>query len=164
MYRFSNAVFRLAAITLVLSAFLPGCSWFRERPEYEGVEIAKPLEVPADLSVPRGQEALRIPSKTLVGANAKAPEAAANFVVNGSADDVWQRMGKALPKIDGVEVTNTAESIKSYEVRYVNETFLVSAQQAGPGQTRIVAIGVDGTVKQDGTSVKLLTELRAKLK
>jgi uncharacterized lipoprotein len=100
----------------------------------------------------------------LVGVNAKAPEAAANFVVNGNVDDVWQRMGKALPKIDGVEVLNTAESIKSYEVRYVNETFLVSAQQAGSAQTRIVAIGVDGTIKQDGTSAKLLTELRAKLK
>jgi len=164
MHRFSNTVFRLAAIMLVLSAFLPGCSWFRERPEFEGVEIAKPLEVPADLSVPKGQEALRIPSKNLVGANAKAPEAAANFVVNGNVDDVWQRMGKALPKIDGVEVLNTAESIKSYEVRYINETFLVSAQQSGTVQTRIVAIGVDGTIKQDGTSAKLLTELRAKLK
>lgn len=164
MHRFTNTVFRMAAITLVVSVFLPGCSWFRERPEYEGVEIAKPLQVPADLSVPKGQEALRIPSKTLVGANAKAPEAAANIILNDGADSVWTRMGKALPKIEGVQVLNVAESIKSYEVRYGSETFLISAQPSGSAQTRVVAIGVDGTVQQGGASAKLLAELKVLLK
>jgi uncharacterized lipoprotein len=164
MQRFSRAILFPAAILLVVSTALPGCSWFRERPEFEGVEIAKPLEVPADLSVPRSQEALRIPSKTLVGPNASAPSAAANFVVNDDLNDVWPRLGKALGAVAGVEILKTAESIKSYEVRYGNEAFLVSAQQVGTSQTRIVAIGVDGTVKNDGNSVKLLTELRAKLR
>lgn len=164
MHRFSNAVLRPAAIMLVLSTILPGCSWLRERPEYEGVEIAKPLQVPADLSVPKGQEALRIPSKTLVGANAKAPEAAVNIILNDSPDKVWNSMGKALPKIEGVQVLNVAESIKSYEVRYGNETFLISAQPSGSAQTRVVAIGVDGTVQQGGASAMLLAELKALLK
>jgi uncharacterized lipoprotein len=164
MQRFSRAILLSAAILLVIPTALPGCSWFRERPEFEGVEIAKPLEVPADLFVPRSQEALRIPSKTLVGPNASAPSAAANFVVNDDLNDVWPRLGKALGAVAGVEILKTAESIKSYEVRYGNEAFLVSAQQIGTSQTRIVAIGVDGTVKNDGNSVKLLTELRAKLR
>lgn len=164
MPRFSNAVFRLAAVMLVLSVFLPGCSWFRERPEYEGVDVAKPLQVPADLSVPRGQEALRIPPKTLVGANARAPEAAVNIILDDGPDSVWKRMGDVLPKIEGVQVLNAAESIKSYEVRYGSETFLIAAQPSGSAQTRVVAIGVDGTVQQGGASTKLLAQLKVLLK
>ncbi len=164
MYRFIKTAARLAVMALVLSTLLPGCSWFRPRPEYEGVDIAKPLVVPADLSQPRDREALRIPSKSMVGADAKLPEAAANIIVNDSLDNVWERMGRALRTVQGVEVLNTVESIKSYEVRYGNESFLVTAQQAGSTQTRIVAVGADGTVKQGGSSVKLLNELRTKIK
>jgi hypothetical protein len=164
MHRFLKDISRLFAMALVLSTLLPGCSWFRPRPEYEGVEIAKPLVVPADLSQPREREALRIPSKSMIGADAKLPEAAANFIVNDSLDNVWERMGRALRTVAGVEVLNTVESIKSYEVRYAEESFLVSAQQAGSAQTRVVAVGADGTVKQGGASAKLLNELRAKLK
>lgn len=164
MYRFLKAASRLAAMALVLSTLLPGCSWFRPRPEYEGVDTSKPLEVPADLSKPRERDALRIPSKSMVGADAKFPEAAANFIVNDSLDNVWDRLGRALRSVQGVEVLNTVESIKSYEVRYGNESFLISAQQAGSTQTRVVAIGADGTVKQGGAAGKLLTELATKLK
>ena len=164
MHRFTKASSRLFAMALVLSTLLPGCSWFRPRPEYEGVEIAKPLEVPADLNRPREREALRIPPKSMVGADAKLPEVAANFIVNDSLDNVWDRLGRALRTVAGVEVLNAVESIKSYEVRYANESFLISAQQVGSTQTRVVAVGADGTVKQGGASAKLLAELRTKLK
>jgi uncharacterized lipoprotein len=159
MLRFTTNVFRFTLLTVVLSSFLAGCSWFRSRPEYQGVEISKPLAIPADLSKPKNRDALQIPSKTLLGENARSPEQVANFMLNEESGKVWTRLGVALDGIEGVEVLNKAESIKSYEVRYKGEIFLISAQANGD-KTRVVAIGVDGTVQQSAVSSELLAKLK----
>ena len=65
---------RWISICIVLSAFMGACSWFKPRPEFEGVEISKPLVIPADLNKPTSNEALVIPSKSLIGTNAKTTE------------------------------------------------------------------------------------------
>lgn len=163
MFRSAPVVFRFTVVALATLSFLAGCSWFRSRPEYEGAEISKPLVVPADLSKPRSREALMIPSKTLIGENARSPEKSVNFIVNDEPGNVWKRLGVALEGMEGVEVLNKAESIKSYEVRYSSEILLISAQADGE-KTRVVAIGVDGTVQQTSTSNQLLAKLKAAMK
>lgn len=162
MFRIATHIFRFTLLILVLGSFLAGCSWFRSRPEYQGVEISKPLAIPADLSKPKSRDALQIPSKTLLGENAKSPDQVANFIVNDEAGKVWTRLGTALEGIEGVEVLNKAESIKSYEVRFKAETFLISAQPDND-KTRVVAIGVDGSVRQSGVSSELLARLKTAL-
>ncbi len=162
MLRFTTAVCRFTVLAFLLGAFLGGCSWFRSKPAYEGVDISKPLVIPADLSKPKNRDALQIPSKTLVGENAKSPDQVANFTLNEEAGKVWSLLGSVLDGMDGVEVLNKAESIKSYEVRYKAETFLLSAQ-ADNDKTRIVAIGVDGAVQQSGVSSELLAKLKARM-
>ncbi len=162
MFRFAPHVFRFTLLTLVFGSFLAGCSWFRSRPEYQGVEISKPLSIPADLSKPKNRDALQIPSKTLIGENAKSPDKAANFMVNDVPGSVWIRLGTALEGLEGVDVLNKVESIKSYEVRYKAETFLISAQ-AEKNTTRVEAIGLDGAVQQSGVSSELLAKLKTVL-
>ena len=162
MFRIATHIFRFTLLILVLGSFLAGCSWFRSRPEYQGVEISKPLVIPADLSKPKSRDALQIPSKTLLGENAKSPDQVVNFIVNDEAGKVWTRLGTALEGIEGVEVLNKAESIKSYEVRFKAETFLISAQLDND-KTRVVAIGVDGAVRQSGVSSELLARLKTAL-
>lgn len=162
MFRIATHVFRFTLLTLICGSFLAGCSWFRSRPEYQGVEISKPLAIPADLSKPKSRDALQIPSKTLLGENAKSPDQVANFVVDDAQANVWKRLGGALDAIEGVEVLNKAESINSYEVRYNAEVFLISAQ-ANDAKTRVVAIGVDGAVQQSGASTQLLAKLKTLL-
>lgn len=162
MFRIATHIFRFTLLTLVLGSFSAGCSWFRSRPEYQGVEISKPLAIPADLSKPKSRDALQIPSKTLLGENAKSPDQVANFMLNDESGKVWVRIGAALDGIEGVEVLNKAESIKSYEVRFKAETFLISAQPDND-KTRVVAIGVDGAVQQSGVSGELLAKLKTLL-
>jgi uncharacterized lipoprotein len=162
MFRIATHVFRFTLLSLVLGSFLAGCSWFRSRPEYEGVEISKPLAIPADLNKPKSRDALQIPSKTLLGENAKSPDQVANFMVDDTQTNVWTRIGTALDGIEGVEVLNKAEGIKSYEVRYNSEIFLISTQ-ANDAKTRVLAIGVDGAVQQSGVSGQLLAKLKAAL-
>jgi uncharacterized lipoprotein len=161
MLRFTPHVFRFTLLALFFGS-LTGCSWLRSKPEYQGVEISKPLAIPADLSKPKNRDALQIPSKTLLGENAKSPDQAVNFLVNEKAEKVWNQLDKALEKVEGVEVVNKAVSIKSFEVRFKDETFLISAQQES-NATRVVAIGVDGTVQKSVVSSELLAKLKALL-
>ena len=163
MFSFVQKFSRYAVVLVISASFISGCSWFRSRPEYEGLDVAKPLVVPSDLSKPMQRDALHIPSKTLIGANAKSNEMLSSFSLNEEPGKAWLRIGTALATIDGVEVLNKAESIKSYEVRYVEETFLIAAQANG-AITRITTIGNDGAESNSMVAGQLLAQLKAKLK
>lgn len=153
----STTRFVLLAAIVLASA----CSWLKPKPEYQGVELAPPLNVPADLNKPRDRDALRIPAKTLIGENAVKSDIVRNFNVNMPTGTAWKRLGELLPGIEGLEVLNTVESISSYEVRYGNEIFLVSAQD-NAGRSRVVAISVDGAISESAASGQLLAQLKAK--
>jgi uncharacterized lipoprotein len=157
-----NAVRRLAICSLSC-VFLASCNWFKVRPEFEGVEIAKPLVVPADLSKPSSNGAMLIPSKSLIGANAKSPDQISSFLVSDSVDNVWKRVGIMLPTIDQVTVLNKVDSIKSYEVRYGPDVFLISVQANG-SQTQIAALGADGKVINNKSSSQLMSQLKSLVK
>ncbi len=150
---------RLVLLTAVLLA--GACSWFKPKAEYQGVELAPPLSVPADLNKPRDRDALRIPAKSLIGENAVKSDIVRNFNVTMPVAAAWKRIGELLPSIEGLEVLNSVESISSYEVRFGNEVFLVSAQD-NAGRARIVAISVDGAISESAASGQLLAQLKAK--
>ena len=154
---------RWFTISIVYIAFLNGCSWFKPRPEFEGVEISKPLVVPAGLNKPSSNEALVIPAKSLIGPNAKSTEVVSQFVVNDTVENVWKRLGAVLPTIEGVQVLNSVGSIKSYEVQYGNDVFLVTTQANGT-QTQVSALGADGAVTTNKSAGQLLAQLKLLIK
>lgn len=154
---------RWVTICIVFSVFLGACSWFKPRPEFEGVEIAKPLVIPADLNKPSSNEALVIPSKSLIGANAKTNEVVSQFIVNDSVENVWKRLGAVLPTIEGVQVLNAVGSIKSYEVQYGADVFLVTVQSSG-NQAQVSALGADGAVVTNKSAGQLLAQLKLLIK
>lgn len=162
MLSFVNTV-RLMVALLVVFTQLSGCSWFRPRPEFEGVETSKPLVIPAGLDKPSNQQALLIPSKSQIGANAKSKDVMSGFLVNYSVDNVYNRLGTLLPTIELVTVLNKVESLKSYEVRYGPDVFLISVQANG-AQTQVAALGADGAVLNNQSASQLLKQLKILLK
>ena len=154
---------RWFSISIVCVVFLSACSWFKSKPEFEGVDISKPLIIPADLSKPSSNEALLIPAKSLIGPNAKSTEVVSQFLVNDTVDNVWKRIGTVLPTIEGVKVLNTVSSIKSYEVQYGNDVFLVTTQ-ATTTQTQVAAVGADGAVTTNKSATQLLAQLKLMIK
>lgn len=154
---------RWVAIGTLSCAFLASCSWFKPRPEFEGVEIAKPLVVPADLSKPSNSGALLIPPKSSIGANAKTPDQISGFLVSDSVDNVWKNLGVLLPTIELVTVLKKVESIKSYEVRYGPDVFLISVQANG-AQTQVAALGPDGAVLNNKATNQLMSQLKSLMK
>lgn len=147
---------------LLLALSVGACGWFKSKPEYEGAELAKPMTVPSDLSRPSDRDAMRIPAKSLVGANAARVESVRSIEVRGDVASAWKRAGDALAGVEGAEILSRAESIASYEVRFAGETFLVSVQANGGG-SRIFAVGVDGAASESAAAGQLLGLLKAKL-
>jgi uncharacterized lipoprotein len=162
MLSFVNTL-RLMAALMVVVILQSGCSWFQARPEFEGVETSKPLVIPAGLDKPSNQQALMIPSKSLIGANAKSKDVISGFLVNYSVDNVYNRLGTLLPTVELVTVLNKVESLKSYEVRYGPDVFLISVQANGT-QTQVAALGADGAVLNNQSASQLLKQLKILLK
>lgn len=146
-----------------------GCSLFRGKSPYDMSPESRPLEVPPDLTVPRTDGAMQIPqvrgaapATAQAGAAAPAAVAAGGFAVEDSADNVWQRVGVSLGRIEGVEILNRAQVIGSYEVRYGGSDFLIRVQPEGQG-SRVSATGADGRALTSGPAAELLGHLRGRL-
>src|SRR5688572_19936922 len=97
---------RLATITLITVAVLAtsGCSWFRrENKLYAGDPTSRPLEVPPDLDLPRTDGAVTVPGApvTASASASAAPVAGVSngFIVPGTRDEVFAKVGDALGKI-----------------------------------------------------------------
>lgn len=163
MLSFTFKTVRWILVMGLIGSLTIACSWFKPRPEFEGVETAKPLVIPPDLNKPYDRDALIIPSKSLIGANAKSNDAVTSFLVKDNVDSVWKRMGGVLPTIEGVEVVNTVASIKSYEVRYGAETFLINIQTSG-SQTQVRALAPDGSISKSNVAGQLLAQLKLLIK
>ena len=87
-------VFAVTAAVFILSA--GGCRWMTKKPEYEGQELGKPLTIPADLNKPKTRDALNIPPKSMIGANAPKAPSTRSLEVNGEVAAVWRKIGDAL--------------------------------------------------------------------
>lgn len=158
----SRALLLAALVALVSSA--GGCRWLRGQSPYSLSPESRPLEVPPDLDRPRSEPALAIPdvSQRAAGA-AVATSAVESFVVPADApDSVWRRLGLALARVEGVEITERAQLLNAYNVRFEGETFLVRAQAEGEN-TRVIATAGDGRALSGGAAARLLGILKQRL-
>lgn len=153
----------IAALAALVSA-TGGCRWLRGQSAYALSPESRPLEVPPDLDRPRAEPTLLIPeaSRRAPGAPA-APAAVESFLVPADAPgSVWRRLGLALARIEGVEITERAQLLNAYDVRYEGETFLVRAQGEGE-DTRVIATAGDGRALSGGAAARLLGILKQRL-
>lgn len=154
-----------SALVLAMLAGLGACSWFRGNSDYERSPESRPLAVPPDLDAPTPDPALQIPStaaQAATPARAAAPAPSAAFTIADDRDSAWRRLGLALQRIEGVEVTQSAQSLGAYNVRFEGEEFLVRVVQAGEA-SRVEAVGPNGAVINSGAAGNLLGQLRARL-
>ena len=86
----------------------------------------------------------------------------ASFTVTDTPAGTWARMGSALAHIDGVVITQRAQVLSSYEVRYKGATFLLRASAEGSA-SRVIAIGTDGQVTHSAEANELLGLLQARI-
>lgn len=160
-----SRVLLLAVVFAILSAS-GGCRWIRGESLYDLRPESRPLEVPPDLDTPRTDPAMAVPAVTS-GASASAAvnagQAVDSFVVQADTPaSVWRRLGVALARVDGVQITERAQLLNAYNVSYEGQSFLVRAQAEGEN-TRVSAVGGDGLALSGGASGRLLAILRQRL-
>ncbi len=160
-----SRVLLLAVVFAMLSA-AGGCRWIRGESPYELRPESRPLEVPPDLDSPRADPAMAVPTVsagTSASAAVNAGQAIDSFVVQGDTpDSVWRRLGVALARVEGVEITERAQLLNAYNVSYEGQSFLVRAQVEGES-TRVSAVGGDGVALSGGAAGRLLAILRLRL-
>jgi hypothetical protein len=152
----------VVGVVLVAVVAGSGCGWFRKKSDYQSSAENRPLEVPPDLTMPRTSDTMRIPSVAGATGTAAASGAISGFQVADSADSAWRRIGIALGRINGVTINNRAEALRSYEVAYGGQVFLVAVQADG-GISNVSALGADGQMLASGPATELLGLLRSRL-
>ena len=141
----------------------------RHDSDYARSKENRPLEVPPDLDTPATDPSMQIPgSRPYVAATPgaiAAPGLSADpgFVLADSVPGAWDRMGKALERIDGVTITQRSQLIGSYEVQYKGETLLLRATLNNQQAVRVDAFGAAGGAARTPAAVELLGLLRDRL-
>jgi uncharacterized lipoprotein len=132
--------------------------------DYEKSAENRPLEVPPDLDTPATDPTMQVPAIHGGSSTAMAPATTANVAVEVSDTPAgsWDRMGKALERIDGVTITQRSQLLNSYEVQYKGASMLLRATQDGTS-SRIDAVGPDDRPVRTPEAVELLNLLRDRL-
>lgn len=164
---FAGKSVRALPLALLVAALLStgGCGWMRTDSGYQRSPESRPLEVPPDLDVPQTDPTMSLPAvagSPARSASASAGSASAPFVVADAADSVWRRVGLALERIEGVEVTDRAQVLSAYGVRFGGEEFLIRVSAEGDS-SRISAATTDGAVASGSAAQRLLGLLRQRL-
>ncbi|MDQ2702149.1 MAG: hypothetical protein M3Y70_04910 [Pseudomonadota bacterium] len=164
----------LPAAALVLTAATSGCSWFKTESGYEQPVAVRPLEVPPDLDRPSTDSAMQLPgqatgsvTRSSLGAPqaapAAAPVAASNgFVVAGSRDEVFEKVGTALAATEGLTIASKAQLLGVYDISFEGANFLVRVSQAEAG-SYVSAVDPRGLPASGEAPQKLLAALKAAL-
>ena len=139
----------------------------RHNSDYSKSQENRPLEVPPDLDTPATDPSMQIPGAR----GASVPPAAGSiaptsgnpsFLLADSVSGSWDRMGRALERINGVTITQRTQLLNSYEVQYKGATMLLRANQDGQS-TRVDAVGADGQPVRTPEAVELLGLLRDRI-
>lgn len=149
------------ALCAALVATLAGCSWWRGKTGYEQAPESRPLAIPPDLDTPPQDPTLAIPEPSARAARAPVASSAA-FTVADSREGALRRLGLALERIEGVEVTGSAQALGAFNVRFDGEDFLIRVVESA-GVTRVEAVGANGAVVNTGPAGRLLGLLRQRL-
>ena len=164
----------LPTAALVLAAATSGCSWFKTETGYEQPVAVRPLEVPPDLDRPGTDGAMQLPgqatgsvTRSSLGTPQAAPVAVSGpagngFIVAGSRDAVFERVGTALAAIDGLTIASKAKLLGVYDVSYEGANFLVRISQAEAG-SYVSAVDPRGLPASGEAPLKLVAALKAAL-
>ena len=161
--RLSSSLVRpLALVLLVVS--VAGCSWFKKgaKGDYALAPEARALEVPPDLNVPNTSGAMQVPNVGPAASAAKPAAASGGFIVAGSRDDAFARVGEALAGIEGATIASRAQLLGTYDVSYEGASFLVRVSAVDAG-AYVSAVDPRGLPATSPAAVKLLASLKAKL-
>jgi len=157
--RFTRAMLA-GAVLLALTSASAGCSWFKNKSNYEQSVETQPLEVPPGLDLPDTTQATSLPP---VGSATGATAASSTDVqIPGSATDAYPKIGAALEGIEGVVINGRAEALGSYDVTYQGQNFLVRVQDSA-GNSRLMALSPDGRILTSGPAAALMAAIKAKL-
>lgn len=147
-------------LAIVMVSATTGCSWLRKRVGYEDSKQTNRLEIPPGLDQPNNTNALVVPG--IEGTTLQGEVSVETFTVSDTQESTWRRMGLALNRIDGVTVTNSAQALGSYDVRYQGLNYLIRAEAAGE-QTRVTAFTSEGPAAANSPAARLLGILKSRL-
>ncbi len=178
----SNTSARALLATALAAALLAStsCSMLHRKdgsvrflPHHKSADYAKsqenrPLEVPPDLDTPATDPAMQIPSVNGRAANIGYVQSAAGstgpaFSVADTVAGTWERLGRALDRIDGVTITQRAQLLNGYDVQYKGATMLLRANSSGAQSTQVDTVGADGKPVRTPEAVELLNLLRERI-
>jgi uncharacterized lipoprotein len=160
---------RLATITLITVAVLAssGCSWFRRESKlYAADPTSRPLEVPPDLDLPRTDGAVTVPGApvTASATASAAPVAGVSngFIVPGTRDEVFAKVGDALGKIEGLTIASRAQMLGVYDVGYAGSNFLIRINAVDAG-AYVSAVDPRGQPATGEAATKAIAALKTAL-
>ena len=153
----------------MLVAFLGGCHWFGKDSELYTAQ-PRPLEVPPDLDRPNEEAAMKLPATASgqAAAAASATPATAGaatpigFTVPGEREDIFNKVGEALGKVEGLTVASRAQLLGTYDVNYAGSDFLVRVTKVDAG-VYISAVDPRGLPATGEAPVKLIEALKVAL-
>ncbi|AWH24991.1 hypothetical protein [Stenotrophomonas sp. YAU14D1_LEIMI4_1] len=167
-------VLSYALLAVAVAAGTTGCFKRGAKGDYALAPEMRPLEVPPDLNLPAGagsnqMPALGAPPQQAAPMAPAAPAAAAapaanntGFIVPGSKDEAFTKVGTALEGLEGVTIATRAQLLGSYDVAYEGSNFLVRVVAVDAG-AYISAVDPRGLPATAEAPVKLIAALKAKL-
>ena len=165
-----SPMFRTAIAAAVLVGLLGGCHWFGKDSELYTAETRQ-LEVPPDLDRPSVDAAMKLPptASGQAGGTQAAPAAPAagastpiGFTVAGERDDIFNKIGDALGKTEGLTVASRAQLLGTYDVSYEGSNFLVRVTKVEAG-VYVSAVDPRGLPAAGEAPVKLIAALKSAL-
>jgi len=154
---------RVLSVAVLAAAVISGagCKWFRkDNPLYAAAPESRPLEVPPDLDLPRTEAAMGLPSAPASVNRSDVGASANGFAANGTRDQVFERIGQALPLAPGLTIVNRAQLLGSFEVDYGGERFLIRVVEADGGSF-VSAVDPRGQPTSTPAAQRLITALKA---
>ena len=158
--RFTRALLA-GAVLLALASASAGCSWFKNKSNYDKSVETQPLEVPPGLDLPDTTMSTSLPP--VGNATGAQTAASSDLQLSDSATDAYPKIGAALEGIEGVVVNGRAEALGSYDVTYQGQNFLVRVQDSTGGGSRLMALSPDGRILTSGPAAALMAAIKAKL-
>jgi len=146
-----------------------GCSWFRKGDKLYGEDVAsRPLEVPPELEVGAGAGAGAAAAGSVTASDMGAPATPAavgsanGFIVPGTRDAVFAKVGSALEQVEGLSIASRAQLLGAFDVNYGGSNFLVRVSAADAG-AYVSAVDPRGLPASGEAPVKLVAALKAAL-
>lgn len=159
--RLNVSMGRVVVGGVVLAAVVAGsgCGWWRKSDKLYGDNVAsRPLEVPPELdrgavaaaagpATASAKASAASASASAGASSASAGQAASGFIISGTRDEAFAKVGDALAKVDGVTIASRAQLLGAFDVNYGGSNFLVrvTAVDAGAYVSAVDPRGVPAT-------------------